>query len=124
MILHRTKQWDTMFISSMTDEHLKNTVNFILKRIKLAIEIITAPMTDSVDMILSGMKFRKIKAGTEDKLRSYVESLSNYSTELLIRWINMQEEYKTAFGRWEATKTMELPHIEDDDDEDGIDIPF
>lgn len=115
MSLHRTKNGDTMFVSSMTDDHLKNTVNYILKRIKLAIDLINAPVVDSVDMILSGMKYRKIKAGTEDKLRDLVESLSNYSTELLIRGINMQEEYKTAFGRWEATKLLELPHLDDDD---------
>jgi hypothetical protein len=128
MKYHTTKEGKRMLISDMTDEHLKNTIDFIIKTLKAHQNIIKSEMTEkwNLDLVWSGISIRNLKKNAERKVWEVLEVLPAYIYEATIRGENYTEILQTLHDRKAATSFFNsediklLGYNDDDDDE----MPF
>ena len=118
---HKTKNWQTMLIAQMDNDHLVNTINLIIKQIKDWQEILESWFSKSnLDAILSWYTSPKLKEKAEDVIKRNLKNLPYYIFEATIRWISYTNELQWLFAResWLGKDNLYLWNNYDDNDDD------
>jgi hypothetical protein len=121
--MHVTKEGDRMLIAQMTDEHLVNFINLVLKQAKVAQGAKTDELTDYHRILynLPVVDERSIAEVTREAL----QKLYPYLAEAYLRGIDTPRELlQEVMGRDKAVPNFrglaQLPSVIDEDDE----LPF
>lgn len=89
MIVHKTKDGVELFICSMDDDHLMNTIRYIITHLETAKSIVEK-VTRSFDHLMYGSEMSEEQA--EDLIRNYDRYLSAYVLEANVRKLNIDNE--------------------------------
>lgn len=100
---HKTKDWDSILISDMTDDHLKNTITSMCKRITDAFAIYSWNMKEDITTITAWVDLRRWKENSKDIISNTTKHLATYIMEATIRWLDIRETLTTAL--WREAKT-------------------
>lgn len=119
---HTTREGQKMLIASMTDAHLKNTIDLGIKNITECQKIIESDVAirSNLDYITSGITTENLKKEAEAKLKMYISLLPGYIFEACIRGISYTDKLQAIYGRKEMIDlkvSNALPDYSDSDDE-------
>jgi len=96
---HTTKEGKTMLIASMDDNHLKNTINFIIGRIKFALAVLNQTQKKTVETIVFANKNIDRVRENNKVMEIWLESLPKYIFEATIRGFDYTKEIQDLLWR-------------------------
>lgn len=108
-MLHTTAQWNKILISDMTDTHLDNTINFLIKNIESLENLYFWKQEENINTLVSWYTSWNIdKQSIIEKIQELNKSLSLYIMEWNIRWKEYSERLQELYKRKEWTKIQSM----------------
>lgn len=114
---HRTREGNTIYISSMDDQHLTNTIKLFIEKINKYKTCLNATHESNVTSAIHNVDSEYIKEkAKEELLEIHDDLLPSYILEASIRGLSFNKELSEAFERSEAL-LPDVMYLENDDED-------
>lgn len=122
---HKTKNWEILLIAEMEDEHLKNTIDLIIKNIENYFNMLKNKEELDINNIIYWRR-NFTKAELKNFIKNSSERLVFYIFEAQIRWYDYSEKLQKVFWRNGKIEQnyISLPQNKENDYLDYDEVPF
>lgn len=107
--MHRTKSGETMFISMMEDDHLQNTINMYVNKIRSQKELLGAKVNISpMKMAMYGVDTARLVEAAKKSIKACCTKLYPYLAEAMLRGFDYKVQLQEIFERTSAEPKFDL----------------
>ncbi len=115
-MIHVTRDGNRIPIALMTDDHLYNTIMYLLRQLEEAKDVINGKkLLENIDDFTRSISLEERYYDEDyykERAKEITEMLANYILEATIRGMDFREQLQKAFGRDKGLNSTERKWIE------------